>query len=141
MRFNTYPTKVCRACKICEGEANNTIHVVYHCPFLRQKLSILENVINIIVYINISMNVNMVMMNKVDSKLIRRIGKDNYIVILICLMIMRKVIYNAYYKEESNIGNRDLIYTFTENIKMIKAYIIENKAFLNHEYKREQMNS
>ena len=72
-----------------------------------------------------------------DKAVIDKIGKKGMKVILLYLMVTRKVICNAFYKEEASISNKEVLRVCCDNVNLMHLFRKENKVFLNRPYNDE----
>ena len=57
VKFKSHPTGVYRNCLRCGDEMNNTIHVLYHCPFAKVILNYFTIMIRIVTGIDFKINI------------------------------------------------------------------------------------
>ena len=63
VKFKSHPTGKIRGCLGCNGEANNTEHVLYHCPLARFIWDIVRDLMRIMIGTYKSIDVRATMIN------------------------------------------------------------------------------
>ena len=128
VRFQSHPTNIYRACYQCKCEVNNTAHVCYYCPLVYYIRMILEHTIYIALGIKLDINFTFGVLNFLPN--LKGMNSHDKKLIIIWMMIVRKVIYNIFYKREQFEGY-EIWRACLENINLIRIFRRENKLYLN----------
>jgi len=114
VKIKSHPTGKIRGCQRYNKEANNTEHLLYHCPLAR----FIGDIVRIMIRTNKSIDVRAALIDcyylEYDIE-----NKRNRKYCNILMLIAKIIIYNLYYKEDQLIKNNIIYYELNKNIKLI----------------------
>ena len=103
---------------MCNDPNNNTLHTLYHCPIATYLWQIARDIITIVADINIIIDIRTALINYYACN--NKLDKAVKTFINIILIVIRRVIYTIYYREDTMIFNSTIEYKILKNLRLIQ---------------------